>query len=133
MELKTTDAQFLQHILRYIYEVETSIRCMNITEYKFKHGFAYRNAISMPIMQIGECVKHLSEDFRSAYQEIPWKQVAGMRDFFAHDYGRMNTDEVWNVATNDLSVLRDFCSKTLTDHQEKLPVPQPFMEDDEIS
>jgi uncharacterized protein with HEPN domain len=35
---------------------------------------------------IGEAVRHISRDLRKAYPEIPWEDIAGMRDKLIHDY-----------------------------------------------
>lgn len=35
---------------------------------------------------IGEATKRLRVEFRSAHPEIPWKQMAGMRDVLVHRY-----------------------------------------------
>ena len=36
-----------------------------------KSGFIYRNSITMPILQIGELAKMLSEEFLNEYTKIP--------------------------------------------------------------
>jgi uncharacterized protein with HEPN domain len=38
----------------------------------------------MPILQIGELAKNLSDEFRETNNDIPWKAIMGMRDIFAH-------------------------------------------------
>ncbi len=56
-------------------------------EYKdFENNSIYQNAILTPVTQIGELVKRLSDDFRQAHTEIPWRNIAGMRDIVVHNY-----------------------------------------------
>jgi uncharacterized protein with HEPN domain len=55
---------------------------------------------------IGEATKNLSDDLRSANPEIPWRQIAGMRDVLIHDYLRVNLGRVWQTVVSDLPPLR---------------------------
>ena len=45
-------------------------------------------------------------DFRDAHPEVPWKQIAGMRDRLIHGYFAVDYDIVWDVVDNKLSELR---------------------------
>ena len=40
----------------------------------------------MPLQQIGELATHVGDDFIEASGGIPWKQIRGMRTWFAHQY-----------------------------------------------
>jgi uncharacterized protein with HEPN domain len=55
---------------------------------------------------IGQAVKNLSEPTKSRQPEIPWKQVAGMRDKVIHDYFGVNLEIVWAVVQKELPKLR---------------------------
>ena len=56
--------------------------------------------------------------------EIPWKQVVGMRNHIAHGYFDINTDFVWDVIKNDLQPLADAVSFFLENLYKILPVSQ---------
>lgn len=56
---------------------------------------------------IGQAVKGLSEDLRAANPEIPWKQIAGMRDVLIHHYFGVKLDAVWQVVETELQPLED--------------------------
>ena len=43
-----------------------------------------KRAVAMTVINIGELVKNISDETRMAYKQIPWKQIAGMRDIAAH-------------------------------------------------
>lgn len=55
---------------------------------------------------IGQAVKNLSETIKSHQPEIPWKQIAGMRDKVIHDYFGVNLEIVWAVVQKELPKLR---------------------------
>jgi uncharacterized protein with HEPN domain len=54
---------------------------------------------------IGQAVKNLSEQTKSREPQIPWKQVAGMRDKVIHDYFGVNLEIVWGVIEKELPKL----------------------------
>jgi uncharacterized protein with HEPN domain len=58
-----------------------------------------------PVVGVGEAVKRLSTDFRGAHPEIPWKQIAGMRDVMMHSYDEVDVIEVWNAVHREIPEL----------------------------
>lgn len=44
---------------------------------KFMQSSTYRNAVTMPILQIGELANRLSDEFKRSYPEIPWNEIRG--------------------------------------------------------
>jgi uncharacterized protein with HEPN domain len=64
---------------------------------------------------IGQAVKNLSEQTKSRRPEIPWKQIAGMRDKIIHDYFGVNLEIVWAVVEKELPKLKLAIAALLTD------------------
>jgi uncharacterized protein with HEPN domain len=62
-------------------------------------------AVLYHIAVIGEAVKRLSSDFRSQHPDIPWTDIAGMRDKVVHQYDRVKLDVVWNTIQQDIPEL----------------------------
>jgi uncharacterized protein with HEPN domain len=54
---------------------------------------------------IGEAVKHLAPETRESAPEIPWADVAGLRDLIAHEYFRIETQRVLDIVERDLPAL----------------------------
>ena len=75
----------------------------------------YRKAIVMSILNIGELAKRLPDEFKSTYNEVPWKEIAGMRDIAAHGYHVMDDDIIWDVAVQSIPELASFISLRLKD------------------
>ena len=67
----------------------------------------------MAEMQIGELTGHLSDDFKDNNPNIPWRQIRGMRNLFAHNYLHMDVEAIWNSAINDTPVMENFCQQQL--------------------
>ncbi len=55
---------------------------------------------------IGEAVKGLPEDFRHGHSDLPWREIAGMRDVVAHAYFALDLDILWDAVQNDVPALR---------------------------
>jgi uncharacterized protein with HEPN domain len=58
-----------------------------------------RLAIERRIEIIGEAARRVSEGFQNAHPEIPWAKIVAQRHVLAHEYGEIQDDIVWKVAT----------------------------------
>lgn len=65
-----------------------------------------QDAVIRNIEIIGEATKQLSTDLRTAHPDIPWKQIAGMRDTLIHRYFGVKLDLVWQVVEKDLPAFK---------------------------
>lgn len=74
------------------------------------HDFAdnkmARFAVERQLLVIGEAANHLSEDFRLSQPEIPWRQIIGLRNIIAHEYGDILTERIWKIATENIFSLK---------------------------
>ncbi|MCA1673932.1 MAG: DUF86 domain-containing protein [Actinobacteria bacterium] len=55
---------------------------------------------------IGEAASKLSADVRQRHQQVPWRQVIGMRNRVVHDYFEVDLDILWEVVSSDVPKLR---------------------------
>ena len=65
------------------------------------------SAILYQITIIGEATKRLSMDYRQQHPEIPWRNLAGMRDVLVHEYDQIDIDIVWNVVHHEIPSLTE--------------------------
>jgi uncharacterized protein with HEPN domain len=54
---------------------------------------------------IGEATKRLPLEVRALDPEIPWSDMARMRDRLIHLYDRVDPEIVWDVVLRDLTLL----------------------------
>jgi uncharacterized protein with HEPN domain len=54
---------------------------------------------------VGEAAKAVSSDFRLNNPQIPWREIAGTRDRLIHGYYDIDLDIVWQIVSEDISLL----------------------------
>lgn len=65
------------------------------------------DAVTHNLQIIGEATKQIPESIRQKYPDIPWRQVAGLRDVIAHTYFVVNPKIVWDIINTELKPLQD--------------------------
>ena len=105
------DLTIIHKMLRYCGQIEETHHHFQEDQTLFfdeDRGFVYRNSVAMPILQIGELAKHLSDDYRAAHRSVPWRAIMGMRDVFAHHYGAVDYSELWQTSHGDIAELKRY-------------------------
>ena len=65
------------------------------------------DAVRIRLLEIGEAVKALPENLTSTEPDIPWRQIARMRDHLAHRYFMTELEILQSTIEEDLGPLRD--------------------------
>ncbi len=102
---------YLGHIQSAISDIRTYA---SVGEESFLADRMRQDAIIRKLEIIGEAVKRLSEATRAQRPEIPWKQIAGMRDRLTHAYFGVDLNLVWRVVERDLQRLEHAVDVMLT-------------------
>jgi uncharacterized protein with HEPN domain len=94
------DRAYLKHIIEAISNIEKFIE--GLTKEGFFENVEKQYAVLRGLEIIGEATKNLSRELRAKYREIPWKDIAGMRDKLIHEYFGVNLELVWVTIKNKL-------------------------------
>ena len=81
----------------------------------FMESLQYQWSTAFGILQIGEAVKRLSSELLERYRDVPWSEIAGMRDRAAHQYHNNDLVKQWNTIRKDIPALRDACLRIKRD------------------
>ena len=77
-----------------------------------------RDAVERNFEIIGEAVKNLSDEFKSKYPHIPFRQIAGMRDKLIHDYFGVDYEIVWLTIENKLPQFESEIDKLIAEFKD---------------
>ncbi len=96
----------LRHILAecdYIVSVITP----GMTQDEMLRNETLKRAVVRSLEIIGEATKKIPADVKLRWNDISWKNMAGMRDRLIHDYMGINYYIVWDVVKNIIPEIRE--------------------------
>jgi len=64
---------------------------------------------------VGEAAKGVSEEFRKRYSDVPWRDMAGMRDRLIHLYFGVDYELVWSTIKEHLPDLKKVLNQIIED------------------
>ena len=108
------DVAYLRHILDAIARIESY---SSGGRSAFMSELLIQDAVLRNLEVIGEAVKGLSPQVRSEAPEVPWVQIAGMRDVLIHQYFGVNLETVWNAVEGRLPELKAAALRLLAQRQ----------------
>lgn len=95
---------FLEHILESINLIEKYIKDKEKSDFlKFTQ---LQDSVIRRIEIIGEAMKNIPSDFKGSHENIPWKEIIGMRDILIHQYFGVDLELTWEVVKIDLPKLK---------------------------
>ena len=73
------------------------------------------SAVERQLEIIGEAAKNIPETIRHEYPQVPWKQMAGMRDKLTHAYFGVDYTLVWDTVKEIIPPLQPIIAQILDD------------------
>lgn len=103
------DIPYLYHIRDAIEKIESYIK----QKKDFKELPIIQDAVIRQMEIIGEASKRISKQTKASNPDIPWKDMAGMRDKLIHGYFGVDVEAVWKTVENDIPSLKKQMSNLL--------------------
>jgi uncharacterized protein with HEPN domain len=72
----------------------------------FLSSHMIQDAVVRNLEVIGEAVNNLSDQLKDSHENIPWRQLGGMRDQMIHEHFGVNLALVWQAAAIELPKLK---------------------------
>lgn len=104
----------------YIEDIATECKnirkfVQNITYKEFTENLEKVYAVAKAFENIGEAVKNIPNELTKKYPEIPWSEIAKMRDVLTHHYFGVDDKVLWDTLGDDFSdfeqAINDMLSK----------------------
>lgn len=102
---------YLNDIISAIDKAQKFIGKMDYEAFQEDEKTAF--AVVRTLEVIGEAVKSIPDTIKKKHKDIPWKEMAGMRDKLIHEYFGVKYDVVWETAMSELPALKDKFSKII--------------------
>lgn len=97
------------------------------TEDDFFNSRLLQDAVIRRLEIIGEATKHVPEEIRTQFSEVPWKLMAGLRDIAIHDYVELIEKRIWNTLIYDLPKTKAQIEEIISSLKIKKPHNDPFL------
>lgn len=104
---------FIKDILECIERIEEFTMDMGFEE--FMKDDKTKSAVVRKLEIIGEATKNIPKNIRQRNKELPWTDMAKMRDKIAHFYFGIDYEIVWEVIKERLPEIKPVIRKILED------------------
>ena len=100
MRPEERDPAYLWDMLEAAREAQQFIATVSLEQYI--HNHMLQRAIERLVEIIGEAAHKVSGAFKTAHPDIPWQAIIAQRHVLAHEYGRIDQQRIWLVATGHI-------------------------------
>ena len=95
---------YVEDILDSINKIEIFVEGMNFQQ--FVQDDKTTSAVIRKLEIIGEASKNIPDSIKQQYSQIPWKEMARMRDKITHHYFDIDYEVVWKILKEELSQVK---------------------------
>lgn len=97
------DAVYVEHMLSCIDRI---IEYIGNDKEAFYQSTLVQDAVIRNLQVMAESSQRMSDDLKSQFPSIPWREIAGFRNILVHDYLGIDCDAIWSVVEQDLPELK---------------------------
>ena len=96
------------YLLHIIVEMDYLLKYSECIDFQdFLHDETLRRSFERSFEIIGEAVKNIPKAFREMHPNMPWKDMAGLRDVLIHQYFGVDHARIWDTVKQKLPALRE--------------------------
>ena len=114
--MKREILDYIEDIISAMDKAMDFVKNMSYEEFTRDDKTVY--AVVRAIEIIGEAVKNIPGNVRKNYPEIPWKDMAGMRNKVIHEYFGVKLNIVWRTVKEEIPPLKPLFEKILKELEE---------------
>jgi len=101
----------VQDMIKAIDESTAVIKSSSLEEFRNNRTAVLASVACIQIL--GEASKHVPEEIKNKYTEVPWAEIRGMRNKITHEYFEVDEGIVWTTCSEDFPKLRPLLIKIL--------------------
>jgi uncharacterized protein with HEPN domain len=109
--MKKEFLDYIEDIILAMDDAQKFVRNMDFDAFVKDRKTVY--AVIRALEIIGEAVKNIPAPIRNRYPQIPWREMAGMRDKAIHEYFGVDLKRVWSTVTVDMPNLKPLFERIL--------------------
>lgn len=99
-----TPLLYITHIFNACTSIQLQLK--NVTKEEFDNSEILQGFVERKLEIIGEATKNIPNEFKGKHTQIPWKEMAGMRDILIHQYTEVDEEIVWKTITQKIPLLK---------------------------
>jgi len=105
MPLNENDLSFLIDIIDCVMDITEFTNGVGFSE--FEKDKMRRLAVERQLEIIGQAANKISKETQARLENIPWRNIIGLRNKLAHDYGEILAERIWGISKNSIQKLLD--------------------------
>ena len=103
MPLNENDLSYIIDIVDCIIDINEFTNSVEF--YQFEKDKMRRLAVERQLEVIGQAANKISAETQKAMENIPWKNIIGLRNKLAHDYGEILAERIWKISKTSIQEL----------------------------
>lgn len=101
----------LMDILESIHRIESYL--VNVGYEDFLSNQMLLDAVVRNLEIIGEAARNVNDEIKKKYQEVPWRNMIGLRNILIHEYFGIDESIIWEVSTRNLQEIKPIIMKAI--------------------
>lgn len=97
------DAVYVEHMLSCINKI---LEYIGNDKEAFYQSTLVQDAVLRNLQIMAESSQRMSDDLKTLFPMIPWREISGLRNILVHDYLGIDCDAIWSVVEQDLPELK---------------------------